>query len=773
MLAKLQQRLTQKQLVFLLLLILFIGAIPVALLWAVKRSTPTPAQPQLATSTVEQAEFVDNDACAECHADYVAAWAGSHHAQAMQPANAQTVLGDFDDASFTAFGVTSRFFKEGDAFVVNTQGSDGKYADFTVKYTFGVKPLQQYLLAFPNGRLQAFAVAWDTEKGRWFHLYPDEEIKPNDPLHWTHRHFTWNSACAECHSTDLKLNYDLDTDTYATSWAEINVSCQACHGPGANHVAWAKAEERVEEDPQLVVDYGAMDSQEQVETCARCHSRRYPISQDDQPGRPFLDDFMPELLREGLYHADGQILEEAFEYGSFLQSKMYQRGVGCTHCHNPHTLELHQPGNALCTACHQPNLPTEKFPTLQAKVYDAPAHHFHPVGSAGAQCVNCHMPAQTYMVIDPRRDHSLRIPRPDLSITLGTPNACTQCHTDQPPAWAMAAMNKWYGDTWERPHYGEVLAAGRDGVPDGAMALRELVNDQEQPTIVRATALDLLRNYGDLGLETFKTAITADASLLRAVAVQGLASLPDQEKLNLLAPRLNDPILAVRIEAAKELALVPQATLAQVGERQRTAFDAALAEYVAAQLAQAGQPEGHANLGRLYTVLGDLEKAEAAYQTAIARDRFFFQAHNNLANLYYQQGRQDKAEQILHQGLASSPEAGVLYYTLGLLLAEQERFDEAVQNFDRAASLMQDVPRVHYNYGLLLQKVRRFTDALAALQRAYQLAPYDPEILYALITFHMQAGEWKQALPYAKKLATHYPDVPKFQELVASLRSNQ
>lgn len=758
----------QKQLVVPALLILLIGGIAVAWLWRADRATPMPAQLQPATPTVA---YVENAACAECHADYVAAWAGSHHAQAMQPATTETVLGDFAEATFTAFGVTSRFFKAGDKFMVNTQGNDGQYTDFAVKYSFGVEPLQQYLLAFPNGRLQALTVAWDTEKGRWFDLYPTQAITPTDALHWTGRHFTWNSACAECHSTDLKLNYDLQTNTYATSWAEINVSCQSCHGPGAAHVAWASAEERVGAEPQLVVDYDTMDAKAQVESCAPCHSRRYPISPDDQPGRPFLDDFMPELLREGLYHADGQILEEAYEYGSFLQSKMYARGVGCTQCHNPHTLELRQPGNTLCTACHQPNPPTARFPTLPAKAYDTPEHHFHSVDSAGAQCVNCHMPAQNYMVVDPRRDHSLRIPRPDLSLTLGTPNACTQCHTDQQPAWAVAAMQEWYGADWQRPHYGEVLAAGRAQAPDGAAALSALVNDAAQPTIVRATALDLLRAYGNGGLATFQAALTAEAGLLRAVAIPGLALLPDAEKLAVLAPLLHDPIRAVRIEAARELAMVPPTTLDQMDQSQRAAFDSALAEYVAAQLAQPDQPEGHANLGRFYTVLGELEKAEAAYQTTIARDRSFYQAHNNLANLYYRQGRPKEAEQILQAGLAASPEAGVLYYSLALLLAEEQRFDEALANFAQATSLMENDPRVFYNYGLLLQQVGRYTDALAALQRAYQLTPDDPEILYALITFHMRAGEREQALPYALELTTRYPAVPEFQALLESLRN--
>lgn len=753
--------------------LLLLAVVLAAALWGGRRTAPAIATPQLPASPGEGATYVENARCGECHADSMAEWTGSHHDLAMQSATAETVLGDFNNATFTAYGVTTRFFKEDDRFMVNTQGSDGAYADFRVDYTFGVEPLQQYLLAFPNGRYQALTVAWDTQEKRWFHLYPAEEITPDDPLHWTRRHFAWNSACAECHSTDLKLNYDLESDSYSTSWAEMNVSCQACHGPGSAHVAWAAAAAPEGADPQLVVDYRGMSAAEQVETCAGCHSRRYPISQDDGHGGAYLDNFMPELLREGLYHADGQILDEVYVYGSFLQSKMYGAGVKCTQCHNPHTLKLRQPGNALCTACHQPNPPTAAYPGLQAKAYDATEHHFHEPDSTGAQCVSCHMPAQDYMVVDPRRDHSLRIPRPDLSVQWGTPNACTQCHTEQQAQWAVDVMNGWYGDGWQRPHYGEALAGGRLGVPGAVDSLSQWADDPQIPVIVRATALDLLRSYGEPGLESLRSALNADAPLLRAVAVQGMGPLPDGEKLALLAPRLADPVRAVRIEAARELALLPQAVWDTASTEQRSAFDSALAEYIAAQRSQPDQPEGHANLGRLYTVLGDLKAAETAYQTAISRDPDFFQAHNNLANLYYQQGRVEEAEVILRQGIAASPEAGVLHYSMALLLAEQQRTDEALHSFARAASLLAQNPRVQYNYGLILQQVGRYTESLTALQRAYELVPYDPEILYALINFHMSAGEWAEALPYAEELIARYPDVPEFQGLAASLRGRQ
>src|SRR5262249_38048524 len=268
---------------------------------------------------------------------------------------------------FTHRDVTSTFLRRDGKFAVRTEGPDGKPADFDVAYTFGVRPLQQYLVAFPGGRLQALSIAWDSRPqteggGRWYALYPGERIRTDDPLHWTGREQTWNYQCAECHSTDLRKNYDLAANRYATAWAELPVSCEACHGPGSAHVAWARA--RPAGAPpagsaaatgfpvRLAHGDGAWEGKDparglaewtgrprdgaEVEACARCHARRRPIVDPYPYGAPLLDTHQPALLAAGLYQADGQILGEVYEYGSFLQSRMYRAGVRCSDCHDPH-----------------------------------------------------------------------------------------------------------------------------------------------------------------------------------------------------------------------------------------------------------------------------------------------------------------------------------------------------------------------------------------------------------------------------------------------------
>jgi len=720
----------------------------------------------------QKATFVPNDNCVECHSAQVEDWRGSHHEQAMQPATEDTILADFNEATFTDFGVTSRFFTKENRFFVNTIGADGQLADYEIKYTFGITPLQQYLIELPQGQYQAFTIAWDRINQEWFNLQPDNKIEPDDPLHWTKRRYTWNSACAECHSTNLTLNYNLETNSYQTSWAEINVSCQACHGPGSQHVAWAEQADEVTEDMGLVVDYNQLDSVGIVETCARCHSRRYPTSIDDTHGQAYLDDFMPELLRETLYHADGQILDEVYVYSSFIQSKMYHTDVSCLDCHDPHTLKTRRSGNELCTACHQENPPTMLFETLTAKAYDTPAHHFHSIDSDGGQCIACHMPATTYMVIDPRRDHRFGNPRPDLSAQLGVPNPCTDCHTDQSAEWAGDIMTDWYGSDWQTPHFAETIEAGRTGEPEALAALIDLAQDTSQPAIVRATALELLYPYGEPAIAAMLNNLTDANALVRVAAVQGIAKIPPGiQQAEQLLPLLNDPIQAVRIEVANAIvATFPPDEIAQFNEIQQTAYQVALQEYIAAQMKLADHPEGHFNLGKLYHGLNQPLLAEQAYQAAIRQDPYFFPAHNNLANFYYQTGRLAKAEAIFRQALETTTNQGRLYYSLGLLLAEQQKLAEAVEPLAKAAELLPNQPRVQYNYGLILQQLNQLSAAEVTLLQAYQLKPTDPEILYAVITVYMQQQQWDDARTYAQQLTEHYPDVVEFQQLYQSLR---
>lgn len=717
------------------------------------------------------ATYVDNQLCLECHKKAFADWTASDHQMAMALPSDETVRGNFN-TQFSNYGVTTRFFKKDGKFFVNTETGDGGLADFEIKYTFGIRPLQQYLVEFPGGRLQTLGTAWDTNKQKWFHIYPNERIKPDDPLHWTKVYQNWNLMCADCHSTNLRKNYDPQTETYKTSWDVINVSCQSCHGPGSAHVKWARHHEprtsNKAEAIGLVVNLKSSDPHDQTDACLPCHTRRARLTAADWMGQPVLDTFLPALLTEQLYYADGQFLEEDYEYGSFLQTKMYNDGVRCVDCHDAHTLKKKAEGNALCAQCHSERA-DRRFPKLIPKVYDTPAHHFHKPDSAGAQCINCHMSAKNYMVVDARRDHSFRIPRPDLTIKIGTPNACNACHKDKTPKWAADLVAKWYGpNRRQETHYGEVIAAGRARKPEAAPQLIALVRDKNIPAIVRATGVDLMQGYGPEVTQALIDATKDPEPLVRVTAVDQLDRLTPDEKLSVVTPLLRDPIRAVRIQAARVLTAAP---FDRLEPARRQEFDSALAEYKLAQIYNADIPGGNLNLAVVETNLKQFDSAVEHYKIAIRLDPDFMPARVNLGNLYNQMGRNADAEAQFREAIARAPNNGDLHYSLGLLLAEETRIDEALSELSKAAALMPSRARVQYNYALALQQTGKMKEAEAVLLKGYKLNSQDPDMVNALALFYAQQQRWDQAVVYAQALIKLMPNAPEPMQMLKRIEA--
>jgi tetratricopeptide (TPR) repeat protein len=738
----------------------------------------------------KKAEFVERQLCIECHEDQYKEWIGSHHDLAMDVATDETVIGDFNNSKFTHQGITSTFYKKDGKFFIRTDGPDGKLHDYEISYVFGVEPLQQYMIKFPDGRIQLPDIGWDDhpkeEDGqRWFHLHPNEKITPKHIFHWTRRFLNWNYMCAECHSTDLQKNYDFETNTFRTTWSEINVSCQACHGPGSNHVEWARAFEKTGEKDDtydntgLEVNLKDDNPRVQIEACARCHSRRNGLRRDYEYGKPFMDFYVPQVLVNPLYYPDGQILDEVYVYGSFIQSKKYHQGVRCSDCHNPHTARLHTYGNELCMGCHS-SPPAEQFANLKDKDYDAPAHHFHKEDSPGLQCVDCHMPETKYMIVDPRRDHSFQIPRPDLSVKLDIPNACNRCHEDQSVQWASDRVNEWYPLSREsrekETHFAETFAAGQKGKPEAEKGLFQIIADSEKPAIIRATALNILSGYsGKDAVDVTALSLGDGDPLVRYEAVRGISALipkmmraDDQEKkYSLLVPLLRDPIRAVRTETARALTEVPANLIDQT---QRKDFEKALEEYKERQQAITDRPESHLNLGLMYQNLGQNNLAEASYKNAIRLAEDFIPARFNLANLYNSMDWNKEAEQQFREIIEIEPDNGEAYYSLGLLLAELNRLDEAVASLAKAAELLPDRARARYNYSLSLRHLGRNDDALTEMLKAYQIEQNDPGIVQALAIFYMQDNQWKKALYYARKLVELAPDAQGPKQMVKQIQ---
>ncbi|HEU4366308.1 MAG TPA: tetratricopeptide repeat protein [Candidatus Krumholzibacteria bacterium] len=732
------------------------------------------------------ATHVGTQVCAGCHQEAWQAWKGSHHDFAMDEATAETVLGDFNDATYAYFGVTSRFFRRDGKFFVRTDGADGKLRDFQVAYVFGFHPLQQYLVEFPDGRHQALTLAWDArarEAGgqRWFHLQPDEPIRAGDELHWTGPALNWNYMCAECHSTRLRKRYDGASRTWASDWSEIDVACEACHGAGSAHVDWAgrkKRGENVERYSALGLQVRLRDpaggtwsfppgaatavrsapwrADAELETCGRCHARRTQVRDEYVHGRPLMDTHLPVVLEEGLYHADGQILDEVYEYASFRQSRMYHQGVACHDCHEPHTLKLRTPGDLVCGQCHA------------TSAYATPAHHFHRrENSAGASCIACHMPRHDYMVVDPRFDHSMRVPRPDVSARIGTPNACTMaCHADKPVAWAADSAAVWWPKLASRPQYGEALHAGRVGAPRADAGLVALVSDPESPAVVRATALTLLGAYrSQETLAALRAAAVDPDPLVRHAAAGVAEGFGAAHRVEIALSLARDPVRTVRAEAARVLA----PALGSLSGDDRRAVDAALADYVAMQEANADRAFAHLNLGNLRAALGDRAAAAREYRTAIELESRFVPAYVNLADLYRAENRDSDGLAVLQQGVEAYPDAPELHRSLALVYTRQQRPREALASIARAAGLRPEDAGLAYVHALALHGAGRVGEAIAVLERALEHEPYHRDVLFALATFQRDRGDARAAVRYARRLAELEPRDATVQALLAEL----
>ncbi|MEM9309020.1 MAG: multiheme c-type cytochrome [Pseudomonadota bacterium] len=579
--------------------------------------------PSIAIGQTSSATYVGSNACRACHAEAADAWVSSHHAKAWTAPTGENIVADFNDTEFRHDGTLTRFRTEDGRYFVTVTEKDGVTTDYPVHSVAGIEPLQQYLLETEPGRLQSFDVVWDTKAQRWYHLYPDQDLPPSDALHWTGPYKNWNARCAECHATGYEKNYNRQARTYRSLAQEIGVGCEACHGPGSAHLDWATGKAP---DPSvtgltdigLTMDFNA-GAEATIQQCATCHSRREAfLNGNPEPGTAFADAYNLALLRPGLYHPDGQILEEVYVYGSFLQSKMYAQGVSCSNCHEPHSARLLAEGNGICTQCHSP-AGNPAFPTLALKNYDNPRHHFHVADSAGAQCKNCHMIERVYMGVDGRRDHSFRIPRPDLSLDTVSPNACTDCHDDRSSAWAAAAVEEWYPDSTHRgPHFGQVLAAAQRDVVAARNALVTLAEDRTEPGIVRATATWLLEQSINPALaESLAPLLDDPDPAVRTAAVGLHLPLPPDAKADLLTDALDDPTRAVRIETTKTLLNVPPYLLEPTA---RQKLQAAAREWQNSAANNADFPEIHLVLGGSALMMRNLPFATGAFREALRLD---------------------------------------------------------------------------------------------------------------------------------------------------------
>lgn len=709
--------------------------------------------------------FADEGTCASCHADQVAAFAQSHHAKAMAVANEMTVRADFNGTRFEHDGIVTTFSRRDGRFFVRTQGADGKDAEFEVKYTFAYEPLQQYLADIGGGRLQALDIAWDTAKGQWFWLGEGSPAKPGSTYHWAGPFYRWNRTCIDCHSTDPRTGFQPASGEYQSTYVATSIGCQSCHGAAAAHVKWAQAGASAAGET-LQTDMPKVDAT----ACFGCHSRRTKLLDGFGPGKPYLDHFTPALMRQDLYFPDGQILDEVFEYGSFQRSRMAKAGVVCLDCHKAHEGTLKAQGNALCAQCHAEAAPSRFAGYKPSGAFDTPAHTHHPVGSTGAQCVNCHMPERTYMKVDPRRDHSFVIPRPDLSEAYGVPNACTSCHAGQTNVWAAARMDEWYGATWRnRQTTAHAFAEATRGGQGAVEALRAFLADREQSAYVRASAISEMARIGGPAVATDIKAAAQDVDpLVRLGAAEAAANLPPELRQDAIGPLLADEARAVRVEAVAALAATPTSDLLGTA---RNSFDSAADDLAAYVRANDDAAEAQNRCGVFLSDQRRMDDAEKAFRQAIALDPSLSATWVNLAEMYRLAGDNAKSAETYGQAIAALPSEANLRYGHALALVRQKALPEAIRELEAAVNLEPRNTRYRTTLAIGLDSAGRTEEAFTVLDGAITTETRDPELLGTAIGYGLKLGRYSQTLKYAEQLAALQPENAQVAALVSQLRS--
>jgi predicted CXXCH cytochrome family protein len=692
------------------------------------------------------------------------------------------VLGDFNDARLASKGAITTFLRRDGGFAVHSEGPDGGAEAFAVRFTLGVEPLQQYLLALPQGGFQSPDIAWDSRPvaaggQRWFRL-PTVELPADGAAAAGGRH-GWNQPCGACHSTGFKKSYRAEDDTLQTAFAEGGVGCEACHGPASGHMAWAKAGKPTA-DAQKGLTFSLRGaslaawgnagttgtlgrtgpiSRVEVETCGTCHSRRRQLWPTALPGAPIGQAYRVALLEEGLYAPDGQIEGEVYEYGSFLQSSMFQQGVTCSDCHEPHSAKkLRSEGNAVCTRCH-----------LAAR-FEAAEHHHHAPGSEAAQCVACHMVQRTSMAVDTRRDHSFRIPRPDLALKLGTPDACTGCHKDKDVRWsAEKALALWGKGLAARPQWGEAIAAGRHWQPAAGDRLADAALNTAFPAIARATAIELLERFPGPQFASLLEGWAKDRDpLVRRATAHALAGLEPPARARLTLPMLADPVRDVRLEATTTLETVPQRLLDAPA---RAALKAATLEFRTSLAADADRSEAQYELGTLELALGNARAAEAAFRLAIAQDPGFTPSYLQLAEVLRGTGKESEAEQTLKDAIQKQPADAPAYHALAMSLVRRGRKAEALPLLEKAARLGAADPHFAYVYAVALEDTGNHRGARAVLEKTQARFPGDLEVLTRLVLLARDAGDKEGMRRWTEKLSAAAPNVTAVQQFIRSVEA--
>jgi tetratricopeptide (TPR) repeat protein len=682
--------------------------------------------------------------CRECHKQFYELWSTSHHGLAMQPYTAEFASQKLTTPQ-TPVRIGKNIYlpcigaKEG---WILEQKRDG-HIRHRIVHVMGGKNVYYFLTQLERGRLQTLPVAYDVRAKEWFDTaasgvrhFPGTES--DAPLHWTDPAYTFNTSCYSCHVSQLAKNYDLSTDTYRTKWAEPGINCEACHGPGKEHVNIYRSAKADQTPKDLqIISTTSFSAEQKNAMCNSCHAKMSPISASFEPGDRYFDHFDLITLEHPDFYPDGRDLGENYTMTGWLMSPCVKSGqLDCTHCHTSsgrYRFKNAENPNAVCLPCHQ------------ERVENVTSHTHHEADSIGSKCVYCHMPTTDFARMI-RSDHSMRPPAPAATLKFKSPNACNICHPDKDAAWADDHVRKWHEKDYQRPmlEQASFIDEARRGNWNRLETILSYIGSQGRNEIVATSLLRLLSGCeSQIKWPAVIKALQEDTSpLVRAAAAQTLEGYITAESVRALAKATSDEYRLVRVRAATGLSAI---AVEQLPSEYQTPVRHATAELLKALGAHPDDYASHYNLGNFHMRRHNHKKALASYQMAIKLRPDFVPPYVNIAFVHNSMGHNNKAEASFHKAIALEPNNAAAHLNLGMLLGEMKRAKDAEKAFRAALKADPNSAVAAYNLGVLLVSDQP-SESLRWCRNAYMLRPDEGRYGYTYAFYLFQGGKDEQAI---------------------------
>ncbi len=704
-------------------------------------------------------ELAGSVSCRECHPAFYSLWESSNHGRTVRPYSSEVVGPFASPAEVDAGG--ERYVVDPRAGTVRQVGEGG--AELEVAYAVGGRDVLYLLTPLERGRLQVLPVAWDVGEEAWFDTTASAvrhtgEGPVEGALPWTDRALTFNTACRDCHVSHGTTWYDAATDSYETSWAEPGISCEACHGPAAEHVRVCLA--AGEEDPAdlAIRRFGDLDHAQVNAACGACHARAVPLTGHFQPGDAFFDHFDLVTLEHPDHHPDGRDLGENYTLTSWMLSPCVANGeLDCLHCHTASGRFRHaeQPDRA-CEPCHAD------------RIAEVEAHSHHPCGASGGRCIDCHMPATEFARMR-RSDHSMRPPTPSVAQALGSVDACTACHSDHDVAWATGVVRDWGGGANAEAtlEWASLVYEARSGDFTRLGDMLAYIAKGERNEVVAASLLRCMRVCPNAAVEPALVGALDDRSpLVRAAAAATLGQRGGPGALRPLLDALDDPSRLVRVRAVRALAGLDEAALEP---ESRPLVAVAAAELEISLEVRPDDPRLLLERGNLAADRGRDSDALRLYEAALGLDPEGVEARVNAAMVHGRLGDPAQAEALLREASQRAPDDPAVNLDLGLLLAGLGRTDEAEAALRRALEADPDLAVAAYNLCALAGEAR-IDEAVTWCGRAVELEPGEARYGYALAFYTWRAGDVERAGDVAGEVLANHPEHAATRALMEQLK---